>query len=75
MNVIIDSSITTTKKIDKYYIREVFLWHYKTQYHIMMDPFDSHYAVEIKELIFPEYNENRPISVHMVMFLVEIKVD
>ena len=31
------------------------------QYQIMMDIFDTNYGVKIKELIFPEYNENELI--------------
>ena len=31
-----------------------------------MDIFDHHYDVEMKELIFPEYNNNEFIDVHMV---------
>ena len=34
-----------------------------------MDTFDSHYSVEIKELIFPEYNKNKFIVGQMVYVL------
>ena len=38
----------------------------------MMDKFDSHYAVEMKELIFTGYINNRFIDEKMVMFLMVI---
>ena len=40
-----------------------------TQYQIIMDTLDSHYAVEIKELIFTEYNNNKFIDVQIYYFL------
>ena len=39
------------------------------QYQIMMDTFDTHYDVKMKELICPEYNENKFIDVNMVYVL------
>ena len=35
----------------------------------MMDTFDTHYDVKMKELICPEYNENKFIDVNMVYVL------
>ena len=35
----------------------------------MMDTFDFHYAVEMKEFIFHEYNNNRLIIGHMYYVL------
>ena len=37
----------------------------------MMDTFDTNYGVKIKELIFPEYNDNEFINGHMVYVLNE----
>ena len=37
-----------------------------------MDNFDSHYCVEMKELIIPGYNNNTLIKWKMVMFLMAI---
>ena len=42
------------------------------QSQIIMDTFDSHYAVEMREIFFPGYNNNRFIDGKMVMFLMEI---
>ena len=44
-----------------------------TQYKIIMNTFDSHYAVEIKELIFSVYNNNKPINGQKDMFLMAVK--
>ena len=38
-----------------------------------MDTFDSHFGVEIKEFIFPEYNNNKFVDEKMVIFLMVIK--
>ena len=38
-----------------------------------MDTFDSHYAVEIRELRFPGYNNNKSIDGKMVILLMEFK--
>ena len=44
------------------------LWNI-TQYQIIMDTLDSHYDVEIKELIFTEYNNNKFIGVQIYYVL------
>ena len=41
------------------------------QYQIMMDAFDTHYDVEMKWLMFPEYNKNKFIDEYMVYVLDE----
>ena len=43
------------------------------QYQMIMDTFDSNYAVWIKKLIFPGYNNNKFIDGKMVMLLMVIK--
>ena len=58
------------QSIDKNYLRVVFIKTSKTiQYQIMMDKFDSQYAVKIKESMFPEYNNNKLIYRQIAYFL------
>ena len=42
------------------------------QYQIMVDTIDSQYAVEIKKLIFPGYNNNEYIDGKLYMFFMVI---